>query len=404
MVRSLVKVRMSDRFFRRDDRPPERRIWDRRSSIAISEHSHQNLKMFTLTGLIHLVQDDTERPYTMGGYVERHARHIALLLLSVGWVGCADPQREPTPAGAVIPAGPTVQEHGIVGYRIGRISGAAMIALVDATGASRGQLLVEGSAATDDAGAVSGAGAMLHLRLDGVESTKRVRLAKGLYTVDDGRTGYVDSVSVVTDDAFGALLADPPLMGVFADHQLSFVSRPSEVAYYACNPPPRGFMGSSIQVPACDGVPASTCDQWVDCQTVYDTCVSYTYNYCCGEIPRSTSPDESFICSSPYVCGGPFEYRYACNPHPGNCITRQQVRYDLTSCTCANVLVGRICNLPPSSCQSSCPTACRQMQLGINNVGGQGCCIEYVNEYFDCLGPSDPVSIDQQFQVPFQVP
>jgi hypothetical protein len=345
--------------------------------------------------LIHSVQDAPE-PHTLGGYMERHARRIALLLFSVGWIGCADPQPEPTPADGVIPAGPTVQDHGIAGYQIGRFSGAATITLVDATGARRGELLVEGSAVTDDASAVSGAGARLRLRLDGVESTKRVRLAKGLYIVDDGPTGYVDSISISTDDAFGAVLADPPLVAAFAAHQLSFVSRPSEAAYDTCNPPAGGYPSP------CGNVPASSCYQYLACQTVYDTCVGYSYDYCCGELPLQASPDESFFADDcrRNICGGPYEYYYACNPHPGNCITRQQIQYDLSSCTCTNVLLNRNCSLTPKTCNpGACLHACSEMLTG-NNVGPQGCCVDYENQYFSCVGPTDPYQIDMQYQLP----
>jgi hypothetical protein len=324
--------------------------------------------------------------------MERDARRIALLLFSVGWIGCSLPPGGPTQVGDVIPAGPTVQDHGIAGYQIGRISGAAWIRLVDATGAPRGVLVVEGSAVTDGATTASATGAVVRLRLDGVDSTKRVRLAHGLYTVDGGQTGYVDSVSVSTGDAFGALLADPPLSAALADHQLSFVARPDEVAYDSCVPAPGTYPGP------CGDASATDCYQWQACQTVYDTCVGYYYDQCCddSDIPVVSS-DEGF--NRCWRCGGPYEYYYACNPHPGNCITRQQVTYDLTYCSCTNVVLGRNCSLPPRSCQpTSCVHACSEMASG-NNVGPQGCCVDYSDEYFSCVGPDDPSHIEYQYEI-----
>jgi hypothetical protein len=48
-------------------------------------------------------------------------------------------------------------------------------------------------------------------------------------------------------------------------------------------------------------------------------------------------------------CGGPYEYTYNCNPHPGtDCIKRQQVTFGLTSCNCERGINDRNCSLPPS--------------------------------------------------------
>jgi hypothetical protein len=108
-----------------------------------------------------------------GKNVRQTHKAIMLLLLCVG--GCAG-QREPTADKDVIQAGSEAQKLGIAGYRIGRRADTAYITLVDATGTSKGRLVVQGSASTvDNEISVSTPGASLHLRLDDKDFTKQIQ-------------------------------------------------------------------------------------------------------------------------------------------------------------------------------------------------------------------------------------
>src|SRR5262249_11862156 len=163
----------------------------------------------------------------------------------------------------------------------------------------------------------------------------RVKLTRGLYTVDDGPIGYADGVNVRTDNPLGAIVADAALTTAFALHELDFRAVPAETAYDACSPVPGNYPGT------CGDIGWYYCNQYSQCQTVYDTCVGYSYDFCCNDPYYFYSYD-----CDPYVCGGPYEYTYQCNPHPGNCTLHQSVYYDNSVCDCTNRIFDRQCGLP----------------------------------------------------------